>query len=248
MFCQQPPGAFALSSMRFCTAALVLLLLPSIALYAQPASPPASATAANSSSTAAAGQGTPAQNTIVLTDSLNALQPAIDNLHQTLAGLNVNKWKAPGDVRGQMQSDVDSMQRDLNGTLPDLLTKARAASSSVSPSFAVFRNVDALYDVLLRVTETATLAGAQGAGSLEQARATLEQARAQLGSALLQQSQAQDAEVVQLRTTAAAAAAAVQQAAPKKTVVDDGPVTTKPKPARRKRPPTTPAPEAAPQQ
>jgi hypothetical protein len=239
--------------MRFSTASLLVLLLSCIALHAQQEPAPASAAAPNSSSTAgstAPGQGASAQNTIVLTDSLNALQPAVDGLHQTLASLNVNKWKAPGDVRGQMQSDVDSMQRDLNGTLPDLLTKARATSAAVSPSFAVYRNVDALYDVLLRVTETATLAGAQNdASRLEQARATLEQGRAQLGSALLQQSQAQDAEVVQLRTAAAAAAVAVkQQAAPTKTVIDDGPVTTKPKPARKKRPPTTPPPEAAPQQ
>ncbi len=185
---------------------------------------------------------------MVLGDSLNTLQPAMDSLHQTFASLNVSRWKAPGDVRGQTQSDIDSIQRDLNGTLPDLLAKAKAANSSVAPSFAVFRNVDALYDVMLRVTETATLAGAQrDAAQLEQSRAMLEHARAQLGSALLQQSQAQDAEVVQLRATAAAAAAAVQQAAPKKTVVDDGPVTTKAKP-RRKRPTPKPPTDTEPQQ
>ncbi|MGI8771610.1 MAG: hypothetical protein ACR2JE_09240 [Acidobacteriaceae bacterium] len=229
-------------TMRVSAAALAVLLLSSIPVHAQPASAPTTAPAPGQSMSS---QST--QNAMVLGDSLNALQPAMDGLHQTLASLNVSKWKAPGDVRGQAQSDIDSMQRDLNGTLPDLLAKARSANSSVSPSFAVFRNVDALYDVMLRVTETATLAGAQrDAGQLEQSRAMLEHARAQLGTALLQQSQAQDAEVVQLRTTAAAAAAAVQQAAPKKTVVDDGPVTTKAKP-RRKRPAPAPSTQAAPQ-
>lgn len=237
MLCRLFRGVSALSTMRLSTAALAVLLLSSFAIHAQPASAPAAANP---------GPGVSAQlaqNAMVLGDSLNALQPAMDGLHQTLAALNVNKWKAPGDVRGQAQSDVDSMQRDLSGTLPDLLQKAKAANSSVAPSFAVFRNVDALYDVLLRVTETATLAGAQGdASRLEQSRGMLEQARAQLGSALLQQSQAQDAELVQLRATAAAAAAAVQQAAPKKTVVDDGPVAAKAKPRRKRPAPSTQTP------
>lgn len=174
---------------------------------------------------------------------MNALQPTIENLHQTLASLNVNKWKAPGDVRSQAQSDVDSMQRDLNATLPDLLSQAKAASTLVAPSFAVYRNVDALYDVLLRVTETATLAGAQDAKGLEQSRAMLEQGRSQLGAALLQASQAQDAEVARLRTAAATAAAAAPQAAPSKTVVDDGPASAKPKPAKRKKTPPPPPPQ-----
>jgi hypothetical protein len=216
-------------------------VLPCAFSFAQP--PAATGNAAPVSPSSQASTATP-QSAIVLGDSLNALQPTVENLHQTLASLNVNKWKAPGDVRGQAQSDVDSMQRDLNATLPDLLTQAKAAGTSLAPSFAVYRNVDALYDVLLRVTETATLAGAQDARGLEQSRAMLEQGRSQLGAALLQSSQAQDAEVTQLRTAAAAAAAAAAapQAAPAKTVVDDGPAPAKAKPAKRKKtPPPTPA-------
>jgi hypothetical protein len=217
-------------------------LLPCAVSFAQP--PAATGNGAPAGPSSQASTGTP-QSAIVLGDSLNALQPTVENLHQTLASLNVNKWKAPGDVRGQSQSDVDSMQRDLNATLPDLLNQAKAASTSLAPSFAVYRNVDALYDVLLRVTETATLAGAQDAKGLEQSRAMLESGRSQLGAALLQASQAQDAEVAQLRSAAVAAAAAAPQAAPAKTVVDDGPAPAKAKPAKRKK---TPPPPSATQQ
>ncbi len=187
---------------------------------------------------------------VILGDSIQAIGPSIDRLHQTLVSLNVSKWKVPGSVRGTAQADLDSMQRDVSGTLPDLIEKAKAAPRAIGPAFAVFRNIDALYDVLLRVTETATLAGAQAdAGRLEEARASLEESRSVVGNAILQASTDQDTEVAQLRARAAqAAAAAAAPQTPKRTVVDDGAAaTTKSKTARRRRTPpptqTAPAPQ-----
>ena len=70
-------------------------------------------------------------------------------------------------------------------------------------SFAVFRNLDALYDVLLRVTETASLAGSGAdAGNLEDARAGLENGRAKMGTWLLQSIGAQDAQIARLHAPA----------------------------------------------
>ena len=116
------------------------------------------------------------------------------------------------------------MQRDVSDTLPSLINTALADPAKISPAFSVYRNVDALYDVLLRVSETAQLAGSNDARMLEEQRAALEDARTQLGAALVQSTQAQDAEVVHLR----AAAVAAPPPPPAKTVVDDGPA-TKPK-------------------
>jgi hypothetical protein len=104
--------------------------------------------------------------------------------------------------------------------------------------------VDALYDVLLRVSETAQLAGAsRDASMLEDQRTALEDSRRQLGAALLQSAQAQDAEVVHLRSTAAPAAPAPP---PAKTVIDDGPAikpkTTKKRVHKPTPQPTTPQP------
>jgi hypothetical protein len=128
------------------------------------------------------------------------------------------------------------MQRDLSATLPELMTQAEGASSALSPSFAVFRNVDALYDVLLRVTETAALAGPESdANSLEQARAGLEDGRAQLGAWLLQSISAQDAQIAHLQAPAPRVAA--PPPAPTKIVVNDGPDATKP---RKKKPTQAP--------
>jgi hypothetical protein len=122
------------------------------------------------------------------------LRPALANVQTAIGNLNLSHWKASGTTRAAVQQDVASMQRDLITTLPGLMSQAEASGSAVlSPSFAVFRNLDALYDVLLRVTETAALAGSESdAGSLEDARAGLEDGRGKLGAWLLQSIGAQD--------------------------------------------------------
>ena len=176
---------------------------------------------------AAAGAPVNATSSAVA-DALGAMQPTMASVNTALDSVDLHRWKVPGDVKDQTASDIQSIQRDINGSLPGLISQAQAAPNAIGPSFAVFRNIDALYDVLLRVTETATLAGSQQeAGRLESARAELQTRRRQLGDALLSSATAQDASVMQLRTSLdAARQTAVGQSAaagPKKIVVDDGP-------------------------
>ena len=155
--------------------------------------------------------------------------------------MDVHRWKAPGDVKDTTTADVQSIQRDLVTTLPGLLSQAQSAPASIGPAFAVFRNIDALYDVLLRITETATLAGSQSEASrLESTRSELQARRAQLGNAILASANAQDASVMQLRTSLQAAQrVAVAPEPPKKVVVDDGPATAT-KTVRKKKPAAKP--------
>jgi hypothetical protein len=177
-----------------------------------------------------------------------SLRPALGNVQEAIAGLSIAHWKAPSATRAAIQQDVVSMQRDLTITLPPLLAQADApagnAPAALSPSFAVFRNLDALYDVLLRVTETAALAGpASDASSLEDARAGLEDGRGKLGAWLLQSIADQDAQIARARATVAPAAPA-PPAPPAKIVVNDGPENPKPK---KKKPAPAPAPAQVPQ-
>ncbi len=172
------------------------------------------------------------------------LRPALANVQNAITNLNVAHWKAPNDIRATTQQDINSMQRDLNTTLPGLMTQADAAAAggpaALSPAFAVFRNLDALYDVMLRVTETAGLAGSSSdASSLEDARAGLEDGRAKLGAWLMQAISAQDAQVAHSQAPAAARPPAAAPA-PTKIVVNDGPDSTKP---HKKKPAATPAPQ-----
>lgn len=168
--------------------------------------------------TAAQGRS---QAATVLGDSLQQLNGSLAGLQQTLSNLTIAKWKAPGGIRQTTQSDVDSMQRDLTNTLPSLITQAKASPTQLAPVFSVYRNVDALYDVLLRVSETAQIAGATNDGrALEEQRSALESSRTQLGTALLQSAQTQDSEVTRLRAAASTPPPPTPAA---KTVVDDGP-------------------------
>ena len=151
------------------------------------------------------------------------LRPALTQVSQSLSSVNIKKWKAPGDVKSAADQDVSSIQRDLSGTLAGLLQQADAAPASVPAAFAVYRNVDALYDTLLRVVLTANLAAPDTeANSLQAALSTLESARSSIGDSILHASQSQQSELIRIRTALVQAAAA-QRTPPKTTVVDDGP-------------------------
>jgi hypothetical protein len=168
------------------------------------------------------------------------LRPVADGLGATISNINVSKWKAPGEIKGQAQADIASIQRNLKTTLPELLDQAHAAPGNVAPAFAVYRNVSALYDVLLRVAETATLAGPQQDGAaLEDQLRKLESARKAFGASLLDAATARDSEVLQLRTSSAQLTAqlAALQAPAKKVVVNDNPSATA---AKKKKKPVTP--------
>jgi hypothetical protein len=226
---------------RICTAVAVFALFAGHAVLAQTAQTP--------SAPAPAAAPAPSGNTTG--PAIASLRPALAQVGDAVGNLRIMRWKAPTDLRESTQGDVGSIQRDLNATLPPLLDQGQANSSPaapLAPAFAVFRNIDALYDVLLRVSEMASLAGSSAeAAQLESARATLESARAQLANALLESVTAQDTQLTQLRAQVAAAAAkAASQpvAAPSKVVVDDGP---EPPKRRKKKPATTPSTPPPPQ-
>lgn len=151
------------------------------------------------------------------------MRPALGNVAQVLQGVMVRRWKAPGSVRDAVDNDIAAIQRDLSGTLAGLLQQADAAPGSVPTAFAVYRNVNALYDTLLRVAETAQLAAPdQEAAALESALNQLESARESLGDGVLSGAEAQQSEVVRLRAAFASASAAERHPV-RTTVVDDGP-------------------------
>jgi hypothetical protein len=161
-------------------ACIAVLLAPCRISYAQQPAP------------AAAPQPTIPSSSIV--------QPAMTEVERSISALNISRWKAPGQVKSAAQQDTGSIQRDLSDTLPGLLSKADAAPTTVPPAFVVYRNIDALYDVLLRVSETASLAAPQGeSDALFSSLNKLEAARSQLGDAILNASQQREDQVVRLR-------------------------------------------------
>ena len=146
------------------------------------------------------------------------LAPGLATLRQSLSAIHLDKWKAPGPVRQEADSNIGSITRDLDGTLPGLLATADAVPGVISQNLPVFRNVDALYDVLLRVVETADLSAPEkDTENLHRALSSLDDARRALGDSI------EGAAVQQEKQLAAMASqASVQAAAPAPSTVVDG--------------------------
>jgi hypothetical protein len=201
---------------------------------------------------AAAQQAAPAPtppSAPAISISTEDIRPEVDRIYLAVSGINVPKWKAPGEVKAQTQSDIASIQRNMKTTLPELLDAAKAAPGTVAPAFAVYRNVCALYDVLLRVAETATLAGPQQDGVLLDGELQkLDAAKKSLGASIFDAATSTDKEMVQLRAsnTQLKEQIAAAQAPPKKVVVNDGPAPAAATPKKKKKPvaPATTTPPA----
>ncbi len=167
-----------------------------------------------------------------------------------LAKLRIERWKTDGSSKKRSLADVDSIQRNLQNALPEMIGALRNAPEDMPATFKLYRNLDALYDVLGSVVESA---GAFGSKDDFQALAndlsSFEGTRKQIAERMENLASSKEQEIVRLRTDLKAAQAAVPAAPPKKTVVDDNepakkPVVVKKKPAAKK-PATTP-PGAAP--
>lgn len=170
---------------------------------AQPVAPPASAPSA------------PAAVSAPLPSALFA--PALGQVRTALAMVRPEKWKAPGAVNQETAANVDSIEHDLDGTLPGLLATADANPASVSEVLPAYRNIEALYEVLLRVTEISKLtAPAQQSVALQQALASLEDSRRTLGNQLQTAATNQSHAIVALegQVRAAKTAAAAPTPAP----------------------------------
>src|SRR5271166_854449 len=122
----------------FASSRMIFVLLTALLIARLPALPQPV-----SDSSTPTGPQTTAASTIV--------QPALADVQNSVSGVNIARWKAPGDVRSIAQQNASSILRDLASTLPALLGRADASPNSVSSAFSVYRNIDALYDVLLRL-------------------------------------------------------------------------------------------------
>ena len=129
----------------------------------------------------------------------------MQSLQQALAIARPEKWKAPSAITAESATDIGSLQRDMDQTLPPLVTASDASPNSVSNLLPTYRNVEALYDVLVRVTQTSVLAAPpQQSAAFQQATVSLQQARRDFGDLLTSDAQSQDRRVhdVQARLTA----------------------------------------------
>jgi hypothetical protein len=182
---------------------------------------------------------------------LNLLLSQLEQVAQTtqvdLAKLRIEKWKTDSNTKRGTQADVESLQRNLQMALPEIIAQLRAAPENVATTFKLYHNLDALYDVFGPVAESAGAFGSKEEfQTLQNDLSALERSRRALAERMDTLANAKEGELTQLRTQVKdlQAAAAPPAAPPKKVVVDDNEPPKKPvkkKPVPKPAKPSTPA-------
>ncbi len=177
---------------------------------------------------------------------LSQLETTAKTTQSNLVNLRIEHWKTDTASKKQALTNVDAIQRNLQGALPEIIGQLRATPEDVPATFKLYRNLDALYDVLGSVVEST---GAFGSKDDLQALANdlnaFEATRKQIGERIESLSTAKEAEIVRLRGDLKTAQAAIPAAPPKKIVIDDA---EPPKKPAKKKPAAKPATPAKPAQ
>jgi hypothetical protein len=173
----------------------------------------------------------PGQNSssAVSVASMNQINNLLADLQRTsdatagdISNLRIDRWKADSTSKRQAQENSTSILRNLQNALPGIISEVRAAPEDLAPTFKLYRNLDALYDVLGTQSE---LAGAFGSKNEYQALgndlANIERARRTLADRVQNLAASRDAELARLRVQVRNAQAAATAAPPKKVIVDD---------------------------
>lgn len=177
---------------------------------------------------------------------LAQLQQTAQNMQGDLQKTRIEKWKTDGGTKKQSVADVDSIQRNLQSTLPDTIARLNASPEDLGASFKLYRNLDALYDVFGSVAEAAGAFGSKDEfQSLDNDLNGLKIARRAFADRMQKLTASKEEELTRLRTQVKTLTAAPPPP-PKKIVVDDTEPPKKPakkkvtKPAAVTPPPTTP--------
>jgi hypothetical protein len=188
--------------------------------------------------------------------SVSELNLLLSQLEQTsqavqldLAKLRIEKWKTDANTKHGSQADADSIQRNLQHALPEMVARLRDSPENLTATFKLYRNLDALYDVLASVVESAGAFGSRDEfQSLQNDFSALERSRHSIADRMETLTDTKEGELAKLRTELQnAQAAAVAPAPPKKVVVDDTEPVKKP-PAKKSTPKAKKTPATAPSQ
>jgi hypothetical protein len=179
-----------------------------------------------------------------LNQLLAGLQQASQAIQEDLSHLRIEKWKTDSNTKRQTQGDVESIQRNLQSALPGMLNDLKNSPESGPLTFKVYRNLDALYDVMNSVVEsTGAFGNKEEFQSLNKDLGALEESRRSFAGRMDKIANAKETEIGQLRTALQTARAEIP---PKKTVVDDTKPAPEKKPVRHKKAVPKPKPETTP--
>ena len=202
---------------------------------------------ASPASGTAQGQPVSYASVTQLNGLLSQIEATSKSTQEDLSRLRIEKWKTDAANKKEALATVDSIQRNLQGALPEVIAQLRNAPEDVAASFKLYRNLDALYSVLRDVQDAAGAFGSKDdLQSLSNDLSAFEGSRKQLAERIESLSSSKEHELAQLRVQLKTLQAQVEAAPPKKTVVDDTEPPKKPA-AKKKAPAKKPADTANPQ-
>ncbi|MGC1373622.1 MAG: hypothetical protein WA824_15910 [Candidatus Sulfotelmatobacter sp.] len=173
-----------------------------------------------------------------LNDLLGRIEATSKQTQSDLAQLRIERWKADSAAKKQALADVDSVQRNLQNALPEMIGQLRNSPEDLQATFKLYRNLDALYSVIGGVVESAGAFGPKDDfQSLSNDLSGFESGRKQLAERLEALAGAKEQEITRLRAElkTAQTQAAVPATPPKKVIVDDTQPEKKPAPKTRKK-------------
>ena len=153
---------------------------------------------------------------------LDRLQAMSSATNGAISQMRIEKWKADGNSKRQAESNAESIQRNLTSALPGMISDVRSSPQNLASEFKLYRNLNALYDVMSSLTESAGAFGPKGDyEALAQQLDSLDGIRRSLGDALEQLSASTQSQLDQLRAQVRTLQAQAQAAPVKKVIVDD---------------------------
>src|SRR5438270_4492804 len=171
---------------------------------------------------------------------LSKIDQETQGLNTDVGKLRVEKWKADSASKYQATENAASIQRSITSALPGLISAVRSAPQSLASNFKLYRTINALYDVLASLGESAGAFGKREEyETIAPHIAALDDSRRSYGDLLQQMVAAADNRIALAQQQAQAAAA---QLPPKKVIVDD----TEPSPAPPRKKPKKKATSASP--
>jgi hypothetical protein len=177
-----------------------------------------------------------------LNGMLRQIEQLASSINLELGKLRVEKWKTDSASKRQAEGTIDSMQRNLTAALPEFITAVRNSPKNLAPGFRLYRNLNALSDVLKSLAESAGAFVPKDQYELLAADINgLEAVRTAFGKRVESLAEAQALEIATLRQQ-------LIQARAQKNVVDDNAAAAKPKSTPRKKPKPAPPAQSQPQQ
>ena len=160
---------------------------------------------------------------------LSQLEATSKDTQADLVRLRIEKWKADGSYKKQALGNIDSIQRNLQGALPEIVTQLRNAPEDLPATFKLYRELDALYDVMGSVVEgTGAFGSKDDFQSISNDLRGFESARKQLAERIEGLASSKEAEITRLSAALKTAQTAAAAEPPKKIVVDDNEPPKKP--------------------